>query len=172
MTEQGLPSHLLALPRELRDIIYEYTFTTVVQITDRSSASHNAGLLSTCHQTRAEAVKLYYLRTTFETTGHDRRSVEGNLVRFFRSVPSQSVGLIQAVYVHVEVPIFTGDFAVYRHRNQRMRYENLYVSLGPRLPRQAPGLRKILKVKVWSWNGRENEEVWTSNPYGEKMPRV
>ena len=49
---------LLALPQELRDIIYEFTFTGIeANLTSPHASERSAGLLEACRQTRAEAEK-------------------------------------------------------------------------------------------------------------------
>lgn len=167
-------SRLLALPRELRDIIYKYTFTASVDIKDNDIGDHNAGLLSACRQTRTEAAKLYYQRTVFQAIGFERQAAEAILARFLSSIPRQSLCLIQAIHVDVQVlhaHLFSGAFALLFHKFQRDEYEEMCRSLGLRLQKKFEGLREILQVKVLSWNGRENEEVWTSNPHGEEFPR-
>ncbi|KAF2162707.1 hypothetical protein M409DRAFT_26944 [Zasmidium cellare ATCC 36951] len=67
------PCRLLALPRELRDIIYEYTFTSFERnIRKRlkreakpTAGNCNASLVLTCKQIHAESIKAYYLHTIF-----------------------------------------------------------------------------------------------------------
>ncbi|KAI5358345.1 hypothetical protein Slin15195_G107980 [Septoria linicola] len=69
------PSRLLALPRELRDMIIDHTFTdTVVEVYSRedrsagrthTAAARNAGLLLTCTQLYAETKKPYFQKSIF-----------------------------------------------------------------------------------------------------------
>ena len=57
---------LLRMPRELRDVIYDYaTCESEAPITSQSRRKRNLGVLQTCRQMRKEAYEQYYQNTTF-----------------------------------------------------------------------------------------------------------
>ncbi|KAK4617886.1 hypothetical protein CLAFUW4_11998 [Fulvia fulva] len=56
---------VLTLPRELRDIIYEYTFSGHEYSIHDKKRDHTTGLLRACQQLRAESITTYYKLTRF-----------------------------------------------------------------------------------------------------------
>ncbi|KAF2164770.1 hypothetical protein M409DRAFT_24675 [Zasmidium cellare ATCC 36951] len=75
----------LTLPRELRDIIYDYAFTQQVELEKelKPATSRNAALLCTCRQAYREGLKPYYQNTTF--ISFDHRS----FLTWVRTLPSR-----------------------------------------------------------------------------------
>ncbi|KAK4494825.1 hypothetical protein PRZ48_014181 [Zasmidium cellare] len=103
---QLAPCYLLALPPELRDIIYEYTFGSFEVDIDpsmrRERESHiqrcNASLVLTCRQTHAESIKAYYEHTLFCSYDDPKR-----LYEWIIQLPS----VYRKALKHVKVKCFT-----------------------------------------------------------------
>lgn len=71
-TNKETPS-LLGLPRELRDIIYEYAFsdsTVIIKHHEQSPSTRKAALLCTCKQIYQEGLKTYYRCSIFIAIEH------------------------------------------------------------------------------------------------------
>ncbi|KAK4494830.1 hypothetical protein PRZ48_014186 [Zasmidium cellare] len=147
MAEDNTQSRLLALPRELRDVIYEYTFTTTVQIGDRSLRRRNAGILSTCHQIRAEAIKLYYQRTVFEAIGKRSSLLEQRLLHYFQDLPRQSRSYIRTIHVSI-YDYDHGGFFLCSEMDTRKEYEALFETLRQRFETQDMALKVVWKAKA------------------------
>lgn len=59
------PPTLVTIPRELRDLIYEFIFAEEVAVRKSGHIARNSGILGSCKQLREEAMKPYYSLVTF-----------------------------------------------------------------------------------------------------------
>ncbi|KAK4494389.1 hypothetical protein PRZ48_014687 [Zasmidium cellare] len=169
-----------SLPRELRDIIYEYALTMQVDLRMASPHAHNNGLLSTCKQTRSESLKLYYSLSTF------RVSTQRHCIRFLCSGPPELRRLINDVEIETLCPgckkhkytAFKLDLASLRDRRvmivmQRICNEKWLNEIHDILVTSGVFLRRdISKCEVYVWDGKRNVWIWTSKPEEEPMPSM
>ncbi|KAF2162711.1 hypothetical protein M409DRAFT_26948 [Zasmidium cellare ATCC 36951] len=171
MAYPNTPFPLLNLPRELREIIYEYTFTTTTVSTAATSNinSRNAGLL-TSKRTRAEGLQLYYTLTTFTQPFHPvHEQILADLLHFFTSIPTEHRRLVKTVHVSLSNSkgaaggpkthalmrrYFDGELRGF----ERELFERLEGKVG----------EGVLQVEVFCWDGERerNGMVWTGRPVG------
>lgn len=168
-------SRLLALPRELRDTIYGYTFTNTVDVKGKAVGKHNAGLLATNKQIRHEAIKQYYKRMIFSASGSNIITTAQSVYRFTKCIPAGYCGLIETLHVHVtniESTYHSEDVDALDVAYYRMRYTLLLDDV--RMPVRNDGefvKAEPFKALVLVWNGRENELVLSNKPHDEPRPR-
>ncbi|EME40641.1 hypothetical protein DOTSEDRAFT_27268 [Dothistroma septosporum NZE10] len=89
----NLQGHLIKLPQELRDQIYDDVFTdAVVDIRAYGTRARHAGLTIACKQLYLETIELYYQRTAF-VIGSDAAV----LYKWLKKIPAKHGKLVQDV---------------------------------------------------------------------------
>ncbi|KAF2165982.1 hypothetical protein M409DRAFT_23709 [Zasmidium cellare ATCC 36951] len=181
MSDQVTPSRLLALPRELRDEIYEHTFSDTIHVHTRRKdiRTRNAGL-ATCKQIRHEALKAYYGRTTFRVSDAFW-DPHLHTARFLKSVPPEHRNFITTIHVHcvgydaedgAELSEERAELDLELFARQRCLKLEILAILEKKLVKEGTLVKNgVLKTRVMAWNGRFNEEVWTAKPLNEAPPR-
>ncbi|KAK4494388.1 hypothetical protein PRZ48_014686 [Zasmidium cellare] len=182
MTDQATPSRFLALPRELRDEIYQYTFSDAIWVNlgDIDIRTRNAGLLAACKQTRREALALYYQTTEFKVDEPVWCQTTDS-VKFLASIATEHRHLITVVNINFwsygeedRDKIYSRRHetkAEYFARRRRDKDAMLRFIKGKLVEEGISVKDGVLKTMVLAWNGERNEGILTATPSDEASPR-